>query len=155
MTTPLPPVNPMVDTPVKDQIQALELLLRGYGPLKRNLSLHLSTPEKILSHLHQHISTHKWLINEKIPFEITLEQALFSWYENVYLPMDAAILKARAYSKMPSWSGLAIFNAVSDEYWWRSSGRTIYIDPVYAVYGVLKNKAKHWWDRAWASVLDR
>jgi len=39
----------------------------------------------------QSIENHKYLINERIPFEITMEQALFSWYENVYRPMTRVI----------------------------------------------------------------
>lgn len=39
----------------------------------------------------QSIEDHKYLTNEKIPFEISMDQALFSWYENVYHPVMQAI----------------------------------------------------------------
>ena len=39
----------------------------------------------------QSIEDHKYLINERIPFEISMEQALFSWCENVYHPVMQAI----------------------------------------------------------------
>ena len=39
----------------------------------------------------QSIEDHKYLTNENIPFEITMEQALFSWCENVYHPVMQAI----------------------------------------------------------------
>ena len=39
----------------------------------------------------QSIQDHKYLVNERIPYEITLEEALFSWYENVYHPVSQAI----------------------------------------------------------------
>jgi len=42
----------------------------------------------------QGIEAHKYLTNEKIPFEITMDDALFSWYENVYRPVDLAIERA-------------------------------------------------------------
>jgi len=47
----------------------------------------LSTP------LSEYINTHKYFINEKVPFEITVEQAVFSWYENVYRPAYGAIME--------------------------------------------------------------
>jgi hypothetical protein len=39
----------------------------------------------------QSILDHKYLTNERIPFEITMEQALFCWYENLYHPLMQAI----------------------------------------------------------------
>jgi len=42
----------------------------------------------------QNIEDHKYLTNEKIPFEISMDQALFSWYENVYHPVMQAIDQA-------------------------------------------------------------
>jgi len=42
----------------------------------------------------QNIEDHKYLTNEKIPFEISMDQALFSWYENVYHPMMQGIDQA-------------------------------------------------------------
>lgn len=34
------------------------------------------------------IEEHKYYVNEKIPFEINFDQALFSWYENIYMHID-------------------------------------------------------------------
>ena len=42
----------------------------------------------------QSIEDHKYLTNENIPFEITMEQALFSWCENVYHPVMQTIDEA-------------------------------------------------------------
>jgi hypothetical protein len=39
----------------------------------------------------QNIQDHKYLVNEGIPFEITMDQALFAWYENVYHPVMRAV----------------------------------------------------------------
>lgn len=41
-----------------------------------------------------YIDTHKWLINEAIPFVVTFEQAAFSWYENVYQPIIKSLEKS-------------------------------------------------------------
>ena len=37
------------------------------------------------------IEEHKYLTNEHIPYEITMREALYSWYENVYEPLMMAI----------------------------------------------------------------
>ena len=47
--------------------------------------------DEVAKLVYDYINTHKWLINETIPFEITFDQAVFSWYENAYLPMMMAI----------------------------------------------------------------
>ncbi|KGE72818.1 DUF4032 domain-containing protein [Spirochaeta lutea] len=39
----------------------------------------------------QHISDHKYLTNERIPYEISMRDAVYSWYENVYEPISRAI----------------------------------------------------------------
>lgn len=49
------------------------------------------TSEDEYAEILQGILDHKYLTNERIPFEITLDQALFSWHENVYFPLIHAI----------------------------------------------------------------
>jgi hypothetical protein len=49
------------------------------------------TSEHEYAEVLQNIQDHKYLTNEGIPFEITMEQALFSWYENVYHPVAMVI----------------------------------------------------------------
>lgn len=49
------------------------------------------TSESEYAEVLQGIWDHKYLTNEKIPFEITLEQALYSWHENVYYPVTREI----------------------------------------------------------------
>jgi len=39
----------------------------------------------------QSVQDHKYLVNERIPYEISLEEAFFSWHENVYHPVSQAI----------------------------------------------------------------
>ncbi len=47
--------------------------------------------EKTVQLILDYISTHKWLISEKIPFKVSCDQAIFSWTENVYNPLMYAI----------------------------------------------------------------
>ena len=46
---------------------------------------------KIESRILDHIKTHKYLINEKLPLEVNFDEAMFSWLENVYEPMISCI----------------------------------------------------------------
>jgi hypothetical protein len=49
------------------------------------------TSESEYAEVLQSILDHKYLTNEHIPFEIRMDQALFSWYENLYHPLMRAI----------------------------------------------------------------
>jgi len=40
-----------------------------------------------------HIEEHKYFVNQNIPWEITWDQAVFSWYENIFLDVKR-ILKS-------------------------------------------------------------
>lgn len=44
---------------------------------------HTLTTEQF-NKLHTHIEEHKYFLNEDIPFEVTWDQAIFSWYDNIY-----------------------------------------------------------------------
>jgi len=48
-----------------------------------------------------HVEEHKYLLNEKIPYEISLEQAVSSWHKNVYEPLSQAMDKYRLIKAFP------------------------------------------------------
>lgn len=45
--------------------------------------------------IYEHILTHKYFINQGKSEEISMEEAIKSWYETVYLPVATAIVKSR------------------------------------------------------------
>ena len=59
-----------------------------------------------------HLETHKYLVNETIPFEISEEDTLFSWYENVYQPVNNAINSWNLASAFPDLDRAELFNRV-------------------------------------------
>ena len=61
-----------------------------YAPEIKNDDFRLTTEAEYAEVL-ESINAHKYLTNEVLPFEITMDQALFSWYENVYQPLMRAI----------------------------------------------------------------
>lgn len=70
--------------------ERFEQLIQAYAPYFPQEDMQFASDEEYAEIL-QHILDHKYLTNEKIPFEITMDQALFSWYENVYYPLIHAI----------------------------------------------------------------
>ena len=48
-----------------------------------------------------HIREHKYFTNENIPYEISMRDAVFSWYEEVYEPLMLAIDKSRLAKYVP------------------------------------------------------
>lgn len=79
------------------------------GNLKINLK-----DEKAVQLILDYISTHKWLINEKISFKVSCDQAIFSWTENVYNPLMYAIENSLVLKAFPGKSMLEIFSDISD-----------------------------------------
>lgn len=70
--------------------QRFEQLIQAHAPYVPKQDLQFKSDGEYAEIL-QNILDHKYLTNERIPFEITMEQALFSWYENVYYPLMHAI----------------------------------------------------------------
>lgn len=71
--------------------------------------------DKIINLITDYISVHKWLINEKIDYKISYEQATFSWYENVYKPLKYAIHEGSLILKaFPDKEVIDIFSEISD-----------------------------------------
>lgn len=62
------------------------------------------------------IEAHKYLTNEKIPFEISMDEALFSWYENVYRPIDLAIDQAGLVYSFPKATRAQLFLWVTNHW---------------------------------------
>jgi hypothetical protein len=72
----------------------------NFGKLTGDDSLEFTSPgryEEIL----EHILVHKYFINQKRTGEIPFEEALYSWYENVYRPIVASIEELGLLSRFP------------------------------------------------------
>lgn len=131
------------------ELQIIKDLLNGYPILRQTLAFHFHDEEAILVKLSEYIKAHKWLVNEKIPFEITLEQAMFSWYENVFLPIEDAIRTSGAYSALVGWTPIQVFAAISDAHW--ATNKL----PIKIAYEVIAKNARSWFCRISARFLSR
>ncbi len=49
----------------------------------------------------EHIATHKYFINESSPTEISMEDAIRSWYQTVYKPIADTIREERLSQRFP------------------------------------------------------
>jgi hypothetical protein len=80
--------------------EQFEQLISAYAPYIKHDDFRL-TSESEYAEVLQSIQDHKYLTNEVIPFEITMDQALFSWYENVYFPINQVMEEEGLLSSFP------------------------------------------------------
>ena len=92
--------------------------------------------------IYNHIMTHKWFINETIPFKVNIEDAIFSWEVNVYEPLMNAINKSGILNYFKGVSKVDLFRKISDHmYYVRVE------DPIKAVESYAKLFIKSKWKR--------
>ena len=140
----------------KDNLACIEDLLRVYPELKTELDFGMENSEAILRTLLAYVEDHKWLINEKIPFTVTLEQALFSWYENVYLSQKDAMRETRITWGFPTKPAHEIFDLVSKTYFLqrkaRGTTKFTYVDACNIVLGLFSERVI---PRIWGKLCSR
>lgn len=98
--------------------------IRKYTWLSQGTNL---SPEEVAQLIQKYVETHKWLINEKIPFEISFEQAVFSWHENVYQPLVRALFRSQLFDIYQK-QGKNLFEAiqcVSDAHYYANENQDI------------------------------
>jgi hypothetical protein len=111
----------------------------------------LGTSDKVLDRVTDYIEKHKWLVNEKIPYTITLEQAFFSWYENVFFSQTHEMAKSNIFSVLSKHSTEDLFDMVSKEmFFLMESNRNAYYNE--ACYAVIKREAKSFLFRLFAKI---
>lgn len=92
-------------------------LLKLYPDVVKNLGGEsIINTESILERIGGYIEKHKWLVNENIPYTITLEQAFFSWYENVFIPQWNEMVNTNIMLILNKKSPYELFKMVSKEY---------------------------------------
>ena len=107
-----------------------------FEKLFKNHSITNEEHKKLINHIEEH----KFLLNENIPFEITWDQAVFSWYDNIFRIVE---------SHYNHWTTRILFSNVSIsnfyfqvmEHWHYlkkdESKKTIYIED--AIVNYVKN----------------
>jgi hypothetical protein len=82
----------------------------GFGDITDYWNLDFTSPGQY-DVIYNHILVHKYYINESRPTEIPFEEAIDSWYRNVYLPVMHVIKKHHMLRKFP-------LRTASDLYVW-------------------------------------
>ena len=95
----------------------------------------------------EYINTHKYFINQTIPFTVSFDQAVFSWYENVYKPMLSAIYATGLlYTVSSSRTYKDIIKKVSDIHYIRNADLTApYSTYVDVCKQILFTETKGFW----------
>ena len=141
--------------PDKTNLACIEDLLKAYPKIQSDLALSMENAEAILRAILTYVEDHKWLINEKIPFTVTLEQALFSWYENVYITQWEAMNEAKIWWGFPKRPVYEVFDLVSKNYYLHRKGRWprfTYLDASNVVLALFSERTI---PRLWGKFLSR
>jgi hypothetical protein len=118
--------------------------IKAIGMLLKSKHIALCDIKNIENILLDHIETHKYLINENLPFEVNFEEAIFSWYENVYNPMMREIMKSGLAEFFPMFSVPELFRRVQDHLYYLSvrSGKVVYPDEAVVSFFKLNVRSK-------------
>ena len=121
----------------QEKVNAIGLLLKS----KHIALCEIRNIENILLN---HIETHKYLINENLPFEVNFDEAIFSWEENVYNPMMNAIKKAGLAEHFPMFTITELFRRVQDHLYYLSvqRGKVVYPDEAVESFFKLNTNSK-------------
>ncbi|TVR68164.1 MAG: hypothetical protein EA427_11180 [Spirochaetaceae bacterium] len=76
-----------------------------------------SRPEEGWKMLAEHVDKHKYWLSEQLGREITWQEAVFSWYENVMIPLKRVVGGWEFRSAFPNQNLGDLFLAVSDHWY--------------------------------------
>jgi hypothetical protein len=89
--------------------------IKGYGWLMTAMNLKDNEVAELVT---EYINTHKWLIQEKIPFKVSLDQAVHSYYELVYRPLVNAMKSTCLWDVYPAdMNMMVVYRSISDAFW--------------------------------------
>ncbi len=66
----------------------------------------------------EHISVHRYLVNQTIPWTISWDDAVFSWYENVLIPVLRAAAMWEVRSAFPGMSLGRLYLAITTHWYY-------------------------------------
>ena len=125
-----------------EEKEVIKKLLKLYPDVIKDLGGEsIVSNEGQIEHIGSYIKNHKWFVNEGLPFTVNMDEAFFSWHENVYVPQINAMKETNIASILSKYSKFEIFQIVSDEYYYlKEKDKEAYYDK--ACYAVIKREAK-------------
>jgi len=136
----------------KTTAEVVSKLLEAYPIMRHDLSNCISEADDLALQLTQYIEDHKWLINKDIPFAISIEQALFSWHENVYTLQWNAMKRTGIIFSLPQMPVREIFDLVSKDYYYLSTEYPNYATYEHSCYRIVVKHSKKMFARLLASL---
>lgn len=110
------PIPLTTDTKIDDLVRKRDyawfLEQTGIHRLRPEADLELTTPNEY-ARLHEHINAHRWYLGEQRQAAVPYEEAVVSWYDNVYQPLVQAIQEHGLAKAFPQ-------RTLTDLYWWVS-----------------------------------
>jgi hypothetical protein len=81
----------------------------------------------------EHIEVHKYFVNEKISWTISWEDALFSWYENVFTPIMYILSHRQVLKAFPDKTAGELFFDISNHWYYMQNedNQVYYLDAAY------------------------
>lgn len=64
----------------------------------------------------EHVQVHKYLLQRELPVRVSWDDALFSWYENVFVPMMRAVQTWEVRSAFPRQTNGDLFLGITDHW---------------------------------------
>ena len=81
----------------------------------------------------EHIEVHKYFVNEKIFWTISWEDALFSWYENVFMPIMRVLSRRQVRKAFPDKTVGHLFFDISNHWYYlqEENKKVYYLDAAH------------------------
>jgi hypothetical protein len=102
---------------MNDTITKIEENLDTVRAVAREQQLELRTDDE-WNEIVDHIAVHRYLINRTIPWRITWDDAVFSWYENVLTPVLSAVRRWEVRNAFPEMSDGRLYLAVATHWYY-------------------------------------
>lgn len=101
----------------------------------------LTTEE--MNKLHTHIEEYKYYLNEEIPFEVSWDQAIFAWYDNIFRIVRGHYINWAVKLCFPRLSLIEFYFHVIDRWHYIKNYST---EEVY-IHTAISNYVKHFSER--------
>lgn len=93
--------------------------------------------------LAEHVEVHNLYLNMTLAFNVTWDEALFSWYENIYTPLRRAVMTKRVRNAFPAKTTGELYLDISD-HWFYLKERNENISADIAAYDfTYKNRGRN------------
>jgi hypothetical protein len=149
--------------PLGPDVSAHELLCSAeYASFLEITQLDRLCPEarvecKHLGHydvIYQHILGHRYLLSQDRGYEVSLSEAVVSWYSSVYRPVMEVVLKHRIAEHFPDWTEGDLYLALTRR-WLELSHEDESAGPEGAGAALLQEAEEREHSAAWLSMLRR